>query len=84
MSNEYPLGFADQNTAAVETAGSVDNAKYAWVTDEGYLRMISLKERTPGNNGTKDFGTSAFYSCKFMRGNVNSPTWASSNIRIYP
>ena len=84
VSNEYPLGFADQNTAAVETAGSVDNAKYAWVTDEGYLRMISLKERTPGNNGTKDFGTSAFYSCKFMRGNVNSPTWASSNIRIYP
>lgn len=85
-SNEYPFGFADQNTGAVETAGAVDNAKYAWVTDEGYLRMISLKEKTTSlnGNGNKDFGTSAFYSCKFMRDNDNSPTWASSNIRIYP
>lgn len=85
-SAEYPLGFADQNTGAVETQGAVDNTKYAYVTDEGYLRMMTLKERAKSSNGGKvwDFGTSAFYSCKFMRGNANSPTWPSSNIRIYP
>ncbi|MDO4780517.1 MAG: DUF5006 domain-containing protein [Bacteroides sp.] len=86
ISEEYPLGFADQNTGAVETAGAVDNAKYAWVTDDGYLRMISLKERTASKNTgiSKNFGTSAFYSNKFMRGNANSTQWSSSNIRIYP
>lgn len=83
---DYPLGFADQNTGAVETQGAVDNAKYAYVTDEGYLRMMTLKERSKsGNTGRVfDFGTSAFYSCKFMRENPKSTTWPSSNIRIYP
>lgn len=54
--------------------------------DEGYLRMMTLKERAKSGNGGKvwDFGTSAFYSCKFMRGNANSTEWPSSNIRIYP
>lgn len=85
-SKEHPIGLADQNTGAVETAGAVDNAKYSWVTDEGYLRMISLKEQAKSGNTGKvfNFGTSAFYSCKFQRGNPNSPTWASANIRIYP
>lgn len=85
-SAEYPFGFADQNTGAVESAGSVDNAKYAWVTDEGHLRMITLKETTTStrDGSVKNFGTSAFYSCKFMRGNENNPTWATANIRIYP
>ena len=64
----------------------MDNAKYAYVMDEGYLRMMTLKERAKSGNGGKewDYGTSAFYSCKFMRGNANSTAWASSNIRIYP
>ena len=86
VSKEYPFGFADQNTAAVESQGAVDNAKYAYVMDEGYLRMMTLKERAKSGNGGKewDYGTSAFYSCKFMRGNANSTAWASSNIRIYP
>lgn len=85
-SKEHPVGLADQNTGAVETVGAVDNAKYSWVTDEGYLRMISLKEQAKSGNTGKvfNFGTSAFYSCKFQRGNPNSPTWASANIRIYP
>lgn len=85
-STDYPLGFADQNTGAVETQGAVDNTKYAYVMDEGYLRMMTLKERAKSGNGGKvwDFGTSAFYSCKFMRGNANSTEWPSSNIRIYP
>lgn len=83
---DYPLGFADQNTGAVETQGAVDNAKYAYVTDEGHLRMMTLKERAKSANTGKtwNFGTSAFYSCKFMRQNPNSTTWPSSNIRIYP
>lgn len=86
VSKEYPFGFADQNTAAVESQGAVDNAKYAYVMDEGYLRMMTLKERAKSGNGGKewDYGTSAFYSCKFMRGNANSTACASSNIRIYP
>lgn len=85
-SSEYPLGFADQNTGAVETAGAVDNAKYLWVTDEGYLRMVALKEQAKSANTGKvfEFGTSALYANKFMRGNDLSPTWNSSNIRIYP
>lgn len=85
-STEHPLGFADQNTSAVETAGAVDNAKYSWVTDDGYLRMIALKETAKSSNTGKtfNFGTSAFYANKFMRENSNSTTWASSNIRIYP
>lgn len=85
-SQDYPFGFADQNTGAVETRGAVDNAKYAYVMDEGYLRMMTLKEQAKSGNGGKvfDFGTSAFYSCKFMRGNDNSTQWNSSNIRIYP
>ena len=85
-STDYPLGFADQNTGAVETQGAVDNTKYAYVMDEGYLRMMTLKERAKSGNGGKvwGLGTSAFYSCKFMRGNANSTEWPSSNIRIYP
>lgn len=85
-SHEYPYGFADQNTEAVESAGAVDNAKYAWVMDEGYLRLLTLREKTTStrNGKTMNFGTSAFYSCKFMRGNANAPTWATSNVRIYP
>ena len=41
---------------------------------QGYLRMMTLKERAKSGNGGKewDYGTSAFYSCKFMRGNANS------------
>ena len=85
VSEEYPLGFADQNTAAVETAGAVDNAKYAWVMDEGYLRMIALQEKTTSSiNGTKNFGTSAFYCNKFKRQAPQSYTYPSSNVRIYP
>ena len=85
-SKEHPAGFADQNTGAVETVGAVDNAKYSWITDEGYLRMISLKEQAVSANTGKTFkfGTSAFYSCKFQRGNPLSPTWPTANVRIYP
>lgn len=85
-SKEHPAGLADQNTGAVETAGAVDNAKYSWITDEGYLRMIALKEQSISANTGKtfNFGTSAFYSCKFQRGNVLSPTWPTANVRIYP
>lgn len=85
-STEFPQGFADQNTGAVETKGAVDNAKYAYVTDEGHLRMMTLKEqaRSSRTNSTYPFGTSGLYSCKFMRENPKSTTWASSNMRIYP
>lgn len=87
-SEEYPLGFADQNTGAVETGGNVDNAKYSWVTNEGYLRMICLKEPTTSSNTnkktTKNFGTSAFYANKFIRGNAMNPNYAAQNTRIYP
>lgn len=85
-SKEHPAGLADQNTGAVETVGAVDNAKYSWITDEGYLRMISLKEQAISANTGKTFkfGTSAFYSCKFQRGNPLSPTWPTANVRIYP
>ena len=85
-SDVHPVGLADQNTGAVETQGAVDNVKFSWVTDEGYLRMISLKDKAKSSNtgNTFEFGTSAFYSCKFQRGNPNSPTWPAANVRIYP
>lgn len=86
VSEECPFGFADQNTGAVETAGAVDNAKYAYVMDEGYLRMMTLKERAKSTNGGKEFnfGTSAFYANKYKEGDKNWPTWASQTLRIYP
>ncbi|MGL5914550.1 MAG: DUF5006 domain-containing protein, partial [Bacteroidales bacterium] len=89
--DRYPLGFANQDTKAVETGGAVDNARYLWVTDEGYLRMVCLEEdarnSAPGNghNGVlKRFGTSALYSNKFQPNNHASSTNAFNNVRIYP
>lgn len=83
---EYPAGFADQNTAAVETAGNVDNVKYAWITNEGYLRMITLKEDTYSTRAKdyKPYGTSALYANKFNHNNENNHEFLPQNIRIYP
>lgn len=94
-SDRYPRCFADQNTGAIQTAGGCDNTRYGWVTDEGYLRMITLKETTNINgesgNGNKpigtpmDFGTSAFYACKHKADNNGiSSTYEPQNLRIYP
>lgn len=85
-SDEYPNCFADQNTAAVETAGNVDNVKYAWITNEGYLRMITLKESTVSarDGSTKAYGTSALYANKFNSNNTNNHSYFPQNIRIYP
>ena len=83
---DYPQGFADQNTQAVETGGAVDNARYTWITSEGYLRMITLKEQTKSkrNQQTFNFGTSALYANKFNSNNTNNHNYAPQNIRIYP
>lgn len=94
-SDRYPRCFADQNTGAIQTAGGCDNTRYGWVTDEGYLRMITLKETTNINgesgNGNKpigtpmNFGTSAFYACKHKADNNGiSSTYEPQNLRIYP
>lgn len=85
-SNEYPACFADQNTLAVETAGNVDNVKYAWITNEGYLRMITLKESTISDRdgSTKAYGTSAFYANKFNHNNTINHQNLPMNVRIYP
>lgn len=93
-SDRYPRCFADQNTGAVQTAGACDNTRYGWVTDEGYLRMITLREKTtingePGNGNTigkeMNFGTSAFYACKHKsENNAASSTYEPQNLRIYP
>ncbi|MGL5958412.1 MAG: DUF5006 domain-containing protein, partial [Phocaeicola sp.] len=87
----YPFGFGNQSTEAVERQAGVDNARYLWVTDEGYLRMIFLKNSTKTTNSTnagvsKEFGTSSLYSNKFARGhsNVNYNTNGYNNVRIYP
>lgn len=84
---EFPLGFANQNTVAVErNVAGVDNAKYVYVTDEGYLRMMTLKEKTPNRLGDiKDFGTSALYANKIQAANPGgSGSQPSQNVRIYP
>lgn len=85
-SQEYPLGFANHSTGAVETAGAVDNAKYSYVTDEGHLRMMTLKE--PAKSGrtgeVKDFGTSALNSNQFRRDNPVFSTYPTASLRIYP
>lgn len=96
-SDRYPRCFADQNTGAIQTAGGCDNSRYGWVTDEGYLRMITLKEGTKINGETNlqgggkpigtvmDFGTSAFYACKHKVENDGvSSTFEPQNLRIYP
>lgn len=92
-SDRYPRCFADQNTGAIQTAGGCDNTRYGWVTDEGYLRMITLKEATKINGeagnlpvGTSmNFGTSAFYACKHKADNNGiSSTYEPQNLRIYP
>lgn len=96
-SDRYPRCFADQNTGAIQTAGGCDNTRYGWVTDEGYLRMITLKETTKINGETDlkgggkpigtpmDFGTSAFYACKHKADNNGiSSTYEAQNLRIYP
>lgn len=88
-SDRYPMCFADQTTEAIQTAGGCDNSKYGWVTDEGYLRMITLKEQTKiqetGNHGkVKNFGTSAFYANKHKEGNPTASQYVPQNLRIYP
>lgn len=90
-SDRYPSCFADQNTEAVQTAGGCDNTRYGWITDDGYLRMITLKEKTYYDNDGKpdksrqfNFGTSAFYANKHKEGNANSSTFKPQNLRIYP
>lgn len=85
--NEWsPACFADQNTQAVETAGACDNAKYAWITDGGYLRMITLHEQCSSARDKKqyDWGTSAFYANKFNSNNQNNHGYKPQNVRIYP
>lgn len=85
-SDRMPLCFGNQYVVSVESAGGVDNAKYSWVTDDGFYRMITLKEPTQAISSGKmmNYGTSGVYSCKFFSENANSPTWASSNVRILP
>ncbi len=90
-SYRYPSCFADQNTEAIQTAGGCDNARYGWITDDGYLRMITLKEKTyydkegkPDQSRQFNFGTSAFYANKHKEGNANSSTFKPQNLRIYP
>lgn len=86
VNTEYPKCFADQNTIAVETAGNVDNARYAWITNDGYLRMITLKEQTTSSRdkSVKDYGTSALYANKFNSNNQNNWGYLPQNVRIYP
>ncbi|MBU3808229.1 MAG: DUF5006 domain-containing protein [Candidatus Phocaeicola faecipullorum] len=88
-SDRYPTCFADQTTEAIQTAGGCDNSKYGWVTDEGYLRMITLKEKTKvqetsAHGAEKNFGTSAFYANKHKEDNPGASQWAPQNVRIYP
>nr|WP_302830498.1 DUF5006 domain-containing protein [uncultured Bacteroides sp.] len=84
----YPNIFANQNTAAVQTYGAVDNVKCVSITDGGYLRMIVLKEDADADNNTaatypkgKHFLTSAFYANKF---NANNAENMPMNVRIFP
>ena len=89
-SERYPSCFADQTTDAIQTAGGCDNSRYGWITDEGYLRMICLKEDTKAKEGKNDgktmpYGTSAFYSSKFKEDEGDDGVkWAQQNIRIFP
>lgn len=87
----YPNIFANQNTQAIQTYGAVDNVKCASITDEGYLRMITLKEEataTPNDNvnypQNKHFLTSAFYANKFNWNNTNNHGFMPMNVRIFP
>lgn len=74
-----PNGFAAQNTAPIQALAAVDNSRFSDVTNDGYLRMWSMKvpsTATGGASGKRDYGSSAFYSGKGK--------WAPGNYRILP
>lgn len=85
-SDRMPRCFGNEGVHKVESAGGVDNAKYSWVTDDGFYRMITVKEQTTAQSTgqTKNYGTSAVYSAKFFAEKPESQTWETANIRIYP
>ena len=75
-----PRGFSAQNTAGIQTLAAVKNDKYSDVTGDGYLRMWTMKisetATAGGNQGSKEYGYSAFYSGKGK--------WAPGTYRILP
>lgn len=85
--NHTPWCFAAQSTAAVQADQGVNNAKYSTITKDGVLKMWSVKEPTQatgGATGLKEYGTSAFYSSKFLDNNGANVTYAPQHTRIYP
>lgn len=81
------LGMAAQNTAAVQKFMAVNNDKYTDVTDEGYLKMWAVKEKTEatgGGGGQKEYGFSACFSGKFTMNGAFAPqhTWIGVGTRI--
>lgn len=80
-------GFGAQNTAMVQKYMAVDINKYTDVTDEGYLKMWAVKEKTQatgGGGGEKEYGFSACFSGKFTQANLFAPqhTWLGVGTRI--
>lgn len=80
-------GFGAQNTAMVQKYMAVDINKYTDVTDEGYLKMWAVKEKTQatgGGGGEKEYGFSACFSGKFTLANLFAPqhTWLGVGTRI--
>lgn len=85
--NHVPWCFAAQNTASAQTTQGVNNEKYSTITDEGILKMWSVKETTNasgGATGQRDYGVSGFYSSKFAKNNGGNVTYAPQHTRIYP
>lgn len=76
---KVPTGFGAQNTVGIQALAAVENERFSDVTNDGYLRMWSMKvpaKATGAGAGNKEYGFSAFYSGKGK--------WAPGNYRILP
>ena len=88
--NYLVKGLGGQNTAKVQAGQGMDNNKFSTVTEEGYLKMWGVKERTYaewwGDGAWRDYGISAFYANKFKykNGNIEMIDAESQNVYILP
>lgn len=83
-----PKGLSAQDTKKVQEYQGLNNEKYSTITEDGYLKMWCVKEKTQavgGGIGIKDYGTSAFYANKFTKDAGSGMNQAASqNVLILP
>ena len=83
-----PKGLSAQDTKKVQEYQGLNNEKYSTITEDGYLKMWCVKEKTQaigGGVGVLDYGTSAFYANKFPKDpGAGMNQAAAQNVLILP